>query len=109
MGDTSAYGGDKAFVESLIQLSKSRGRPLTRDQIASLVIPNTPTALTCFAWMDYFFRLVGDFIPNMDEIHLEPCQISEIYAEYVEDRKWAGECSKCVVAFFTCLLQVRTH
>ena len=84
---------------------------MTRDQIASLVISNTSTALTCFAWMDYFFRLVGDFIPNMDEIHLEPCQISEIYAEYVEDRKWAGECSKCVVTFFiiTCLYQVRTH
>ena len=42
-------------------------------------------ALSCFGWMHFFFALVGDSMPNLDEIHLEPIYIHEIWKEYKED------------------------
>jgi hypothetical protein len=41
--------------------------------------------------MSYFFTLTGDEIPNKDEIHLEPCRLTEIYEEYVEAKGFSGE------------------
>ena len=35
--------------------------------------------------MKNFFNLVGDVIPNSDEIHLEACEMREIWKEYKED------------------------
>ena len=42
-------------------------------------------ALSCFGWMHFFFALVGDSMPNLDEVHLEPIYIHEIWKEYKED------------------------
>jgi hypothetical protein len=58
---------------------------LSREQVAAILIPNSPVSLSCYAWMDDYFKLVGDAIPNKEnEIHLEPVEIKEIYQEYVE-------------------------
>ena len=61
-----------------------RGRPLSRDQVAAIRIPNSSASLSCYAWMNSYFNLVGDIIPNKDEVHLEAIEIKEIYQEYVE-------------------------
>ena len=38
------------------------------------------------AWMNYYFDLVGDKIPNSNgELHLEPQDKHAIYVEYVGD------------------------
>ena len=64
-------------------LNKKLNLNPTHDQNAAMVIANSPTVLQCWAWMDYYFKLVGDCEPNSNgEIHLEPCQILEIWQSY---------------------------
>jgi hypothetical protein len=50
---------------------------------AALQIPNIIQSLSCYAWMKSYLKLIGDFQPNKDEIHLEPISVIEIYNEYV--------------------------
>ena len=69
----------------LIIFVTDRGRPLSRDQVAAIRIPNSRASLSCYAWMNFYFDLVGDIIPNKsDEVHLEAIDIKDIYQEYVE-------------------------
>jgi hypothetical protein len=49
-----------AFVHALIEFAKRRGITLDKYQMASLAVPNTPAALTMFAWLDDYFDLVGE-------------------------------------------------
>ncbi len=80
-----------SFVKELTKMAERLGVTLTTDQLASLVVPNTVPALTCFAWMKNFFDSVGDKQPNANEIHLEPTDVKTVHDEYkicVED---AGE------------------
>jgi len=54
-------------------------------------LPNTAVSIACYAWMRYYFNLIGDSEPNRDgEIHLEPCTVKEIYIEYITDQKAYG-------------------
>lgn len=63
--------------------SEMFGLSPTQQQEAGMVIPNTPSVLTCWAWMKYYFELVGDFEPNtVNEIHLEPTTIKSIWEAY---------------------------
>lgn len=60
---------------------------LNPDQAAARVIGNSVEVLECWAWMKYFFELVGDFQPNSNnEIHLEPCFVSDIWKVYYRDQ-----------------------
>ena len=43
--------------------------------------------LIAYAFLNYFFKLVGDYAPNSDEIHLEPMEIKDVYKEYEEEYK----------------------
>lgn len=63
-------------------------------------VPNSPTSLNCYCWMDHYFELVGDKIPNSDgEIHLEPTDMRSIWKEYLIDMRHAGERFLCYSAF----------
>lgn len=72
-------------INALKALLKKRNRELTQKQQAMLRIPNSPSSFTCYTWMANHFDLVGDKMPNKNEIHLEPIGIEEVFEEYVED------------------------
>jgi hypothetical protein len=73
-------------LKSLKKIAKSFGLRLTREQVAAAAIPNSPAGTTAYSWMLYYFKLVGDFVPNAGgEIHLEPTTIVEIHKEYELD------------------------
>jgi hypothetical protein len=78
------------FIHSLIEFAKQRGITLDRYQLASLAVPNTPASLTCFAWLDDYFDLVGEVAPNGSDVELLPTPIDEIYDEYCYDLDAAG-------------------
>ena len=70
----------------IIKFATSNGINLTVQQLAALQIPNTRIAVETYSWLDFYFNLVGDFIPNSkNEIHLEPTSILSIYDEYKAD------------------------
>ena len=60
---------------------------LSREQIQAMRLSNGPQSLGCYAWMSEFFKVMGDSMPNIDEIHLEPIEVKDIYLEYVDDTK----------------------
>jgi hypothetical protein len=63
-------------------------------------LPNTEESLTCYAWMRFYFDMVGDCEPNSDgEIHLEPCSIIDIYLEYKQDQELNGSKYLCANKF----------
>lgn len=56
---------------------------LSNEQEAAMMIPNSHVAFACWAWMDRYFNIVGDFEPNTKgEIHLEPTLIKDIWKTY---------------------------
>eukprot|EP01036_Dinobryon_divergens_P037208 gene37208-48631_t len=78
------------YINEILKIAKSKGYGLSREQIQSLSIPNTAQSVRCFAWMDYYFRLLGDEMPNMNETHLEPTTLLDIHSEYSADMKREG-------------------
>lgn len=94
------------FVKNLIALAESFNIDLTVDQLAALTVPNTVTALECFAWMRSFFDAVGDKQPTGGrfrggEIHLEPTSILRVHGEYVINVQDAGENTLSYAAFLS--------
>lgn len=63
---------------------------LSREQIQAMRLPNGPQSVGCYAWMLEYFKMMGDSMPNVDEIHLEPIEIKDIYEEYADDSKLSG-------------------
>ena len=79
------------FAKALKKVAKVRGCYISDDQIAAMVIPNTPASLSCYAWMKDHFDVVGDPMPNLDgEIHLEPTEKQSIWKEYHDDMMLSG-------------------
>ena len=64
---------------------------LTPEEVRVGLMPNGPMHHLAKAWMSVFFHMVGDQIPNSDEIHLETQEKLEIWAEYVWDMFFLGE------------------
>ena len=58
------------------------GFELSRQDVAAANIPNSSVSISCYAWMARYFSLVGDEMPNSEEIHLESMHIKEIWEEY---------------------------
>ena len=57
-------------------------------QLRALKIPNSLSSLTAVAWMNYYFKLVAENVPNAaEELHLEPIKKKDIYEEYQFDVK----------------------
>ena len=83
LNDKSAV--NKGYASLIISHAENRGHPLNIDQKAMLLIPNSPKWTSCYAWLKDYFSFVADYMPNTDEeMHLEPCEMSAIYEEYVE-------------------------
>ena len=75
----------KAFAEQY-------GIYLSSEQLGSLGLGSDVPSMMCASWMGYYFRLVGDQVPNSDtEIHLEPIPKKLVYEEYVYDMEASGE------------------
>ena len=71
------------FAAALMKQAKHRGSYFSKEQLAAMIIPNTPAALSCYAWLHDFFSNIGDVMPNTDgEIHLEPTEIQAVWEEY---------------------------
>ena len=85
ISDRAAFTDDK-FRRQLILAMRRRGRELSKEQIAALAIPCTEVSQAAYAWMDSWFNTVGDIIPTVSEIHLEPMYVKEIHAEYKLDQ-----------------------
>lgn len=86
---TNASRGN--FIKQLEVLCKTSGFDLSLDEKAGLFLPNTDVSLKCYAWMKSHFSLIGDFEPNSQEIHLEPCYIKDVYEEYKLDQLVNGD------------------
>jgi hypothetical protein len=66
-------------------LALRKGKTLDNIQLAALNIPNSTKSLECYAWMEYYFDLMGCQAPNCNEIHLEPITVTKIWDEYLTD------------------------
>jgi hypothetical protein len=59
---------------------------LSPEQRAAILLRNNESSKTCYGWMQHFFELVGDSVPNKyGEIHLEPVDVVDIFLEYQRD------------------------
>ena len=59
---------------------------LSRVQESMLIIKKSTSVFIAKTWFYRFFNLVGDQMPNTQgEIHLEACDYSDLYEEYVFD------------------------
>jgi len=77
---------NNVIYNELIRYTKLHGLKLTVQQLAAMQIPNTQVALDTYGWMDNYFQLVGDIMPNSNgDIHLEPITIKEVHDEYYID------------------------
>lgn len=87
-----ALNQDPQFQEFCIKMNEKLGIELSGDQKAALKIGNSVEAGNCWAWMKYYFELVGDFEPNTNgEIHLEPGTVADIWEVYKSDQVASGE------------------
>lgn len=79
---------DKKLTKFHNEMCKLFDLTLTPEENAAMYIPNSDRSLECWAWMDYYFNLVGDHEPNSNnEIHLEPCTIKDIWTTYIKENK----------------------
>ena len=79
------------FAKALKKVAKIGGFYNSDDQIAAMVIFNTPASLSCYVWMKDYFNIVGDSIPNLDgQIYLEPTEKQSIWKEYYVDMMLSG-------------------
>ena len=79
---------DKSGINDarVIAFCKHFGIALSRKQIRALKIPNSMASLSTVAWMNYFFKLMADNVPNIaEELHLEPVKKDAVYEEYCFD------------------------
>lgn len=81
---------DKLVAPSLVKyidrVTKHYGLPLTRTEVTASNLSLSLKSVYTAVWMERFFRLTGDPMPNTDgEIHLEKQEMKGIWREYQED------------------------
>jgi len=77
---------DSIKQNALIKYMRIHNFTMSVEQIAACKIPNNEVNLNAYGWMFHYFNLVGDIQPNkQDEIHLEPCTVTSVYLEYLND------------------------
>lgn len=75
-----------SIVKYVDRVSKHYGMSLTRKEITAANISSSLRAVYTAVWMERFFRLTGDPMPNTDgEVHLEKQEMMSIWREYKED------------------------
>jgi hypothetical protein len=94
-GDRTSVGvgnDKKRFINMIVEKCKLRNIILDKETIAMMSIPNSEMSVNCYTWFKLYFKLIGDCEPNTDgEIHLEPCSVTDIYAEYRHDQRISGK------------------
>lgn len=78
---------DEEIVKLLFKHAADNGFALSEQHKQALRLSREPSATTAFAWMHNFFEMVGDKMPNLNEIHLEPIFVRVVWEEYVDDLK----------------------
>ena len=73
---------NKITFRGMKRVASYYGFQLSRQDVAAANIPNSSVSISCYAWMARYFALVGDEMPNSEQIHLEPMHIKEIWEEY---------------------------
>jgi hypothetical protein len=58
---------------------------LDPDALCSVLAPNTVKSKLAIQFLNEFFNLVGDKIPNLQEIHLDPIDKKEVWKEYRQE------------------------
>ena len=79
---------DKSGINDaqVISFCKHYDIALSRKQIRALKVPNSMASLSTVAWMNYYFKLMAENVPNIEEeLHLEPIKKKSIYEEYCFD------------------------
>ena len=79
---------DKSGINDarVIAFCKHFGISLSRKQIRALKVPNSMASLSTVAWMNYYFKLMAENVPNIEEeLYLEPVMKKLIYEEYCFD------------------------
>ena len=88
---------EKAFSQIKGDLVRNQVE-LTKDVLASFIVPNTEEASKLQAWMTNFFNTVGDQIN--DEIHLDACPKQEIHEEFTDNmKKWFGDTNEEILGY----------
>ena len=70
----------KKFTDAL-KVLENNGLESTRSNIIGLLLPNTEGSMEMFFWMEEFFTVAGDHIPNAknNEIHVDNLNYREYY------------------------------
>ena len=101
---------NKDRVKSVIQYATNINQNISQKQLTCLILPNSPVQLLASSWMERFFELVGDKIPNSNgEIHLEPITIKEIWEEYMVDMQYYNLSTVGLTTFDQIWLSSFTH
>ena len=81
-----------SMVKMLQRKGASFGLKFSVEDVTAVNIKHTATSVMTAVWMEHFFSLTGDSIPNSNgEIHLEKQEKKSIYKEYEEDCKYFEE------------------
>jgi len=75
----------KKFTDAL-KVLENNSLESTRSNIIGLLLPNTEGSMEMFFWMEEFFTVAGDHIPNANnnEIHVDNLTYQEYYHIYLE-------------------------
>lgn len=75
-----------SLIKSLQKTGGTFGLKFAVDDVTAANLAHTATSVYTAVWMDTFFKLVGDPMPNTDgEIHLEKQEKYAIWEEYKKD------------------------
>ena len=82
---------EPSIIKNLVKQGSAYGLKISQEDITAAMLPST--VLSCYSavWMERFFKLTGDAVPNSDgEIHLEKQEKKSIWTEYKEDFQSKG-------------------
>ena len=82
---TDRYSAVEGDIDKLLVATGLDGVIDRPERLLVAKVPNTPQAEHLYAWMKNYFELLGDEQPALAEVHLDPIQKLDIYAEYVNE------------------------
>ena len=83
LNDATPVVAHNDFIHKFELVALKHGVTVSRNQLCAIQLPNTVDSIHTFGWLNFYFNMVGDLIPNSDnQIHLEPTLVQDIYAEY---------------------------
>ena len=83
---STTYQFEFKTIDDIKRLCKQHKLNLSLEQMQLAIIANTMPTKLMFFWMALYFNDNGDHIPNSyDEIHFDPVDKRELWAEYIDD------------------------